>query len=257
MLGAAATLLALRDSGARVVNLLLNLSSPEEIERRTAEAVEAHRRSGFELRVFDRSLLRGKAVSEDPAGAEDAVTKELAQTIAELEPSVVVGPQPHDLHEAHELAGRAVRRALMTSDLAPQWWMWGLWADLPLPSLYCPFDEARLDEVLHVLSAYEGELERNDYSPLVRGRGLVGAVAGSERVFGFGAPAASSAPYADLLMTVRREGSSWMLGKSALWESGSPYPWQASAAVDAWLDERSAASRLASWRMRRGRELFG
>ena len=60
-----------------------------------------------------------------------------------------------------------------------------------------------LDRALHILDAYAGELERNDYRPFLTGRAACNAVMGSERVFGFGSPAASTRPYADLVTEVR------------------------------------------------------
>ena len=47
-----------------------------------------------------------------------------------------------------------------------------------------------------------GELERNDYQRFLAGRAAANAVMGSERVFGFGSPAASTLPYAELLTEV-------------------------------------------------------
>ena len=60
--------------------------------------------------------------------------------------------------------------------------------------------------MLHILEAYEGELERNDYRRLLAGRATTNAVLGSERVFGFGSPAASPLPYAEVLTEVRSDG---------------------------------------------------
>ena len=84
-----------------------------------------------------------------------------------------------------------------------RWWMWGVWGDLPAPNVYYGFDQAVLDRALHILDAYAGELERNDYRPFLTGRAACNAVMGSERVFGFGSPAASTRPYADLVTEVR------------------------------------------------------
>jgi hypothetical protein len=81
--------------------------------------------------------------------------------------------------------------------------MWGVWGDLPAPNVYYGFDAAVLDRALHILDAYAGELERNDYRPFLTGRAACNAVMGSERVFGFGSPAASTRPYADLVTEVR------------------------------------------------------
>ena len=64
--------------------------------------------------------------------------------------------------------------------------------------------------MLHILEAYTGEIERNDYRRLLSGRATTNAVLGSERVFGFGSPAASALPYAEVLTEVRRMDGRWM-----------------------------------------------
>ena len=58
------------------------------------------------------------------------------------------------------------RSATLLEHLAvpPSWWMWGLWADLAVPTMYAPFGEqADWSLALDVLEAYAGELARNDY----------------------------------------------------------------------------------------------
>ena len=115
----------------------------------------------------------------------------------------MVSPSPHDVHHAHEAVGRGVQRAMAALPPTVRWWMWGVWGDLPAPNVYYGFDQPVLDRALHVIDAYAGELERNDYRPYVTARAVVNAVMGSERVFGFGGPAASTKPYADLVTEVR------------------------------------------------------
>jgi hypothetical protein len=84
-----------------------------------------------------------------------------------------------------------------------RWWMWGVWGDLPAPNMFHGYDQKTLDRALHVLDAYSGELERNDYRSFLTGRAAANAVMGSERVFGFGSPSATTLPYADLITEVR------------------------------------------------------
>jgi hypothetical protein len=93
-----------------------------------------------------------------------------------------------------------------------------------------------LDRALHILDAYAGELERNDYRPFLTGRAAANAVMGSERVFGFGSPAASTRPYADLVTEVRLVDGRFMASEPHHLDQG-PEP-SGSYAVDLtpWLD---------------------
>jgi hypothetical protein len=96
-----------------------------------------------------------------------------------------------------------VQQAVTTLPSSVRWWMWGVWGDLPAPNVFFAFDQKTMDRALHILEAYAGELERNDFRRLLTGRATANAVLGSERVFGFGAPAASTLPYAEVLTEVR------------------------------------------------------
>ena len=120
---------------------------------------------------------------------------------------LLVAPSPHDGHHEHERVGRAARDAVHARREAtpPRLWLWGLWADLPWPTLYHGFDEPLMQRTIHVLEAHEGELERNDYRALVRARATANRVLGAERVFGWGA-AARPQPYAELLTEVVLDG---------------------------------------------------
>jgi hypothetical protein len=127
---------------------------------------------------------------------------------------VVVAPSPHDGHREHEMVGAAARDAIATlPGGAPRLWLWGLWADLPWPTLYSGFDQSRLEQVVDVLKAHRGELERNDYRTLVWGRAAANRCLGSERVFGFGTPMRPQ-PYAEVLMEV-------MVGEDGWWTNGA------------------------------------
>ena len=84
--------------------------------------------------------------------------------------SIVVSPSPHDVHHGHETVGRGVQRAMAVLPPTLRWWMWGVWGDLPAPNVFYGFDQTVLDRALHILDAYAGELERNDYRPFLTGR---------------------------------------------------------------------------------------
>ena len=203
LIGAPATLMALRDAGFRVVNLTLSLGSAEAAtERRRAELEEAARRSGFEA-VLDL----------EPGAIERA--------LGEHAPALVVSPWPGDRHPAHERAAAAVREALERLESAPRWWTWGLWAPLREPTLFVPFDEARLGEIVAALAGYAGELERNDYPRLVEGRALASAVLGPELIFGFGA-AGRGAPYAELIAEATFRGGEWVPGAARELDPAAP-----------------------------------
>lgn len=81
--------------------------------------------------------------------------------------------------------------------------MWGLWTDLPVPTLYMPYEESVMGVVTRAIAEHRGENERNGYDRMICGRGAAYRCLGSERVFGFGAPSASAEPYADLLTEAR------------------------------------------------------
>jgi LmbE family N-acetylglucosaminyl deacetylase len=193
LIGAPATLMALRDAGFRIVSLVLSLGSAEgPRERRRSELDEAAARTGFEVEL-----------GLDPEA--------VARALAAHAPALVVSPAAEDRHPAHQRAAQAVREALERLDQPPPWWTWGLWAPLREPTIFVGFDQRRLDEITAALGAYAGELERNDYRRLVTGRALANAVLGAELVFGFGA-AARGAPYAELLAEATFRAGEWSPG---------------------------------------------
>jgi LmbE family N-acetylglucosaminyl deacetylase len=201
--------MALRDAGHRIVNLACGLGSEGEQERRLRELQEATARAGFELALHDPTQPLERA---------------LAELIPREQVSLVVSPSPHDGHPAHELVGRATRDALRAFGAeSPRWWMWGLWADLPLPTLMFEFDSERLEQVLFALSAHAGELARNDYRVLVEARARMNSVLGPERVFGFGS-AGTDADFAELLTEAVLVDGSWHLGVPRLLDPSDPLP---------------------------------
>lgn len=198
VLGAGATLTLLRDAGCRVVNLACSLGRPEQHDRRHRELSVAIQRLGVELRLCAPPLAISS--SDDLAAAERQLVEDLRALDAELRIGLVVSPQPTDGHHGHEVVGRAVRRWLAEGERSIPWWVWGLWADLSSPTLFVPFDGDRFEMIAHALDAHEGELARNDYRRLLKARAVTSAVLGSERTFGFGSPAASPLPYAEVFV---------------------------------------------------------
>src|SRR5580698_5719250 len=206
--GCPGALLHLLDRGWRIVSVIASLGFHEQWPRRRAEAEEASHRAGF-LPVFLDPPL-DISLGDDLGGATQRVADELPPILAEFDASIVVSPSPHDVHHGHEAVGCGVQRALADLPSSIRWWMWGVWGDLPAPNVFFPFDEAALARQLHILEAYAGELDRNDYRRLLSGRATANAILGSERVFGFGYPAASPLPYAEVLTEVRRIDQRWM-----------------------------------------------
>lgn len=204
--GCGATLLMLRDAGWRVVNLACSLGREPDRPRRSAELEAALQVLRFEGRVADprEPLVESVRTSARYVGAD-----------------LLVSPHIADGHPSHEAVGRAVAAA---GPHLPgiRWWAWGLWADLPAPNLYVPWGPDRLEELLAALRCHAGELARNPYDDLLAARGRVAAILGAERVFGFGGPAVSSLPYADLLAEARFTDGAWRAGPSRLLDPNQP-----------------------------------
>ncbi len=209
-LGAPALLLALRAAGWRVVNVACSLGRPHQHARRRAEVAEACRRADFELRIIDPPVALSR--SDDLGSAQETLVSRIGELVAGLSPEVVIGPSPHDRHHGHEVVGRVARDVLAHAAM-PRLWMWGLWGDLPLPTLFFGFGDADLDAATHVLRAHTGEVARNDYVALLRARAAASRVLGAERVFGFGATAPPQ-PYAELLTEVIHADGEWWAGSA-------------------------------------------
>jgi hypothetical protein len=239
-IGAPATLMGLRDAGNRVFNLVCGLGAraPDRARRRSElAAAMAHAR--FEYDVLD------------PPPAEDALVGAVEALIRRERFDLLVSPSPHDGHPRHELVGRAAGRAIATvPDAHPRWWMWGLWADLPLPTLLVPFGEDRMAEVLGVLGEYRGELARSDYRAVVTGRSRALRVQGVERVFGFGEPhaelGADPRPYAELLTEALHVDGQWRLGAPRTPAFADPLgPARPTLPIGWWIEEPSVRERAA------------
>ncbi|HWE65426.1 MAG TPA: PIG-L family deacetylase [Acidimicrobiales bacterium] len=242
--GCPASLLHFKDRGWTIVNVIASLGFADQWARRRAEAEEASRRADFVPVFLDPPL--SISVGDDLELASERVAFELTQIVAEFDASIVVSPSPHDVHHGHESVGRGVQRALQELPESVRWWMWGVWGDLPAPNIFYAFDERVLARTLHILEAYEGELERNDYRRLLSGRAGANAVLGSERVFGFGSAAASTLPYAEVLTEVRHLHGHWMASAAHLLDEG-PSP-ESSFTLDltAWLTAPSV-HQLVGW----------
>ena len=229
-----ATLLALRAHGHRVVNLACSLGRPEQEDRRRGELRAACRLAGFELRVVDPADRTGR----------ERLAAVVRRVAADEGADLLVSPSPHDRHPAHELAGRATRDVAAQGGL--RWWMWSLWGELPLPTLYHGFAEPLLDRALEVLAAHKGELARNDYATLVRARAQASRVLGAERVFGWGA-AMRPEPYAELLTEVAPHDGGWTAGAARVFEPAQPLapvePGPGGRPLGWWLDDQSFTDR--------------
>jgi hypothetical protein len=238
-----------------VVSVLTSQGFPSQWDRRKAEFSEASVRAGF-VPVFLEPPL-GISLTDDLALASDRVAAELPGIVATHDATVVVSPSPHDVHHGHECVARGVQRAMDELPSSVRWWMWGIWGDLPAPNVFFPFGEAELTRMLHILEAYQGELERNDYRRLLTGRALTNAVLGSERVFGFGSPAASSLPYAELLTEVRREGGRWMASEAHHLDDGPIRDTQVDVDLTAWIESPSVHQMVGAIREVSGEDASG
>ncbi len=219
--GCPGSLLHLRDRGWTVVSVIASLGFAAQHERRRSEAEAASERAGFVPVFFDPPLDLDLDADLDAAALRLAA--ELPALVEQHDASIVVSPSPHDVHHGHETVGRGTQWAMAELDPAVRWWMWGVWGDLPAPNVFYAFDQRVLDRAGHILEAYTGELERNDYRRYLSGRAAANAVMGSERVFGFGAPAVSELPYAELLTEVRRIDGRFMASEPHLLDEG-PFP---------------------------------
>ena len=241
-MGAPALLLALRARGWRVVNVACSLGRPGQQRRRAAEVAEACRRAGFELEVLDPPVALSRG--DDLPAAQARLVAAIDDLLARLEPDVVVAPSPHDRHPGHEVVGRAARDALARPGM-PVLWMWGLWGELPLPTLFFSFGEDEMRAAEQVLSAHAEEVARNDYLALLRARAVASRVLGAERVFGFGT-GARSAPHAELLTEAAFADGEWWAGTPrALDASDALAPIGRERPLGWWMDAPSFAARLA------------
>jgi LmbE family N-acetylglucosaminyl deacetylase len=243
VVGAPATLMALRDAGWHIVNVACGLGRPAQHQRRRGEVEEACRRAGFEMLPCDPPLAL--SAGDDLAAAEDALVEVLGRLLQDLDPALVCAPSPHDGHHAHELVGRAARRALEArSGRIPPLWLWGVWADLPFPTLIAPFDRARLDEIQHALAAHESELARLPLDRLLEARAVLSASVGEERVHGSGLAGDLAVKLAELLCEVVRTPAGWQLGAPRRLDAEAPLASPSARPIGWWLTAESVHDRL-------------
>jgi LmbE family N-acetylglucosaminyl deacetylase len=252
LIGAPATLIGLRHAGHRVFNLACSLGRPAHRARREAELGAAMELAHFEWEAVSPPLAI--SAGDDLALAQRRLAPLVRELIVREGFDLVVSPSPHDGHHGHEVVGRAAAEAIASLGTgAPPWWLWGLWADLALPTLFVPFDEDAMADVLRALAPHTGELARADYAAVVRGRALANRVLGIERAFGFGEPRvggpyahlrADGRPYAELLAEVLREGDAWQLAAPRTPEPTDPLAGaRAELPVGWWIDEPSVQER--------------
>jgi LmbE family N-acetylglucosaminyl deacetylase len=243
VLGMPATLMGLRDAGWRVVNLACGLGRPEQHERRRAELEEACRRARFELLPCEPPLAL--SAGDDLAASEQMLVKLLGEVLLELTPALVCAPSPHDGHHAHELVGRAARRALEThSGPVPPLWLWGLWGDLPFPTLIVAFGETRLAEIKSALAAHASELARMPLDRIVEARAVFCACAAEELVHGSGVAADPSLELAELPCEVVLAPAGWQLGAPRRFAPEAPFAPPSSRPIGWWLTAESVHARL-------------
>ena len=238
LVGAPATLMALRDAGHVVTNLALSLGRPADHDRRRAEVEEACRRAGFGLSVTEPPIAM--SATDDRDAAEERVRWQVGMALDGAEaPDLVVGPSPHDVHHAHELTGRAIRDVLAARDDPPPWWMWAIWGDLPFPTTVTTFDDPRAGQIADALSAHEGEMARADHRVHVDARGRLTAITAAEKVFGFGAPALA-ADRAEVITEVVRRDDHWMLGAPRALDAFHPLARPTTRVITRWIESPSA-----------------
>jgi LmbE family N-acetylglucosaminyl deacetylase len=208
-IGAPCTLLGLADRGARVIVVACGLGRPADQERRRRELVAATSLAGLDLVV--REPPAALSSSDDLDAARAALTPWLTGLLDEHDADLVIGPQLHDVHPAHEAVALAVQAAIPASRRPPVWWQWGIWADLPVPTLLVPCPDELVERGLAWLRCYPGELSRNDYADMVRAAHRLNAIRGVERLGGFGSARLGTAD-AELLTELGWDGRGWRLG---------------------------------------------
>lgn len=239
--GCPAALMAFTQFGHTVTNLVTSLGRPEDRKRRTAEARTAARIGGFELVISDDVVAAG------PDTYEQVVVSELlALASTDDRPLVLVSPSPHDNHPRHEQVGRAVAEAGRLLGERASWLMYAVWGSLPLPTTYFSFDDDALGRARLLLSAYGGEVARNDYHQLVAGRSMANTTLGMEQIFGFGAAESWPHPFTELFTEVRYLDEAWRAAEPRRLEGSNPTATHFDRDITAWIRQRSPRD-LVSW----------
>jgi LmbE family N-acetylglucosaminyl deacetylase len=245
LIGAPATLMALRDAGHEILTVACSLGRKRDATRRLAELREACRRAGFSPpQVVSHPLTdQAHAAGSVRDEAERLLAEELRPLLEQRSVGLVVGPSPHDRHPGHEIVGRALLQVLESGSEPVRWWLWGIWGELPFPTTVVEYGDRRLDEVRFALSAHEGELTRNDYRRLVSGRATAATVLAAELVFGFGTPGLDG-PYAESTSEVVRHPGGWELGAPRHLDAADPFPAPTNREIGWWLHAPSDVERL-------------
>jgi LmbE family N-acetylglucosaminyl deacetylase len=245
LLGAPATLMALRDAGWRVVNLACSMGRPADAGRRRGELAEACREAGFELLIPDEMAPIGR--DDDLRHAQATLAGAIESAVASSGAELLVGPSPHDGHHGHEVVGRAIVDAVESGGSPTEVMFWGLWSEEPVANVLVPFDADRLGEIRRALRSHAGELGRNRFDRLLEGRAIARAVLGPERVFGYGSEGIGH-PYAELLSHVSwAPEDGWRLAAPHVLDPTAPLTPSddfAGTEVGWWLRSESVASRL-------------
>lgn len=244
VLGAGGALRLLRLHEHRIHNLACSLGRPSDHQRRKAELLQAAQR--LDLRTTVMSPPAAISSSDDLDAAEHTIADAVEGMISSTGADVVVSPHLHDSHHGHEVVARAVRDALSRIDSPPRWWMWGLWSDLPMPTIYAAYTRHVMADVRETIAAYAGENARNQYDQLHPARAAAHAILGAERVFGYGSNNTANAPYADLLTEVQLQETAWWLCAPRRLDSADPLPPDVKLGFDItwWINATSITTRL-------------
>lgn len=210
LLGAPASLMALRDAGWEVIVLVCSLGRVDDRRRRHQDLERACAAVGFDLRVLRPELRLGR---DDDAGSISALTEHLPAVVNEIKPDLIVAPSPHDGHHAHEYVGRAALEVARMCGVR-QVGLWGIWRMLDLPTHVTPFGEPRFVEIIQAVSGHDGEVGAGDYRNLTVGRAIATRALAPERVLGYGTRDLSELPYA--------EETTWMLLHDDRWHLAVP-----------------------------------
>lgn len=237
--GCMGTISTLVDAGWEVVNLLTTLGREGQEERRRQEAERAASAGGYRIEVAPEVVL------ESGYGSfERELARYLQRALGRLRPSLILSTSPHDGHPRHEAVGRSVAHVTRAFP-GTIWWMYGIWQDLGIPTLYVEMTEAQLERTLMVLNYYTGELSRQDYGALVEGRARTARIVGSEKIFGYGSGPASDLPYAELLTeTVFLDGN-WWAGSRRVLDTSQIFTEHSDQRLSGWIERLSDSSSLA------------
>lgn len=180
---------------------------------------------------------------DDLGAARSQLVEIVASALKELDPGIVMSPSPHDGHPGHELVARAAEEAMSAERRSTRWWMWGLWAGLPLPTIGTAFDARVMGEILSALEAHRGEVERADYRKALRGRAEMYAGLAGELLFGFG-KTGTATEYAELVTEVVGESGTWLLGATRWLRADTIAVPPTNVDVSDWLRAESLTTRF-------------